>query len=239
LLVKAGVRQFAAPGAPAWSPDGRMLAYSRGFRSRHHRGIFVVRADGSDRRRLTDGKDLAPSFSPTGRRILFSRLSDDGLALMSIRVDGSHPRRLQPPWTVADPGLYSPNGRWIAYGSTRFGGDGDRSRIFLMRPNGSHNHPITTASEDIGPVDWSPDSAHLTYAGPGRNGFMDRNGSNEQPLGLGFGLTYSPNGQFFAFSAPTDTSAVLETARTNGTDPRQLTDPSDGAAGDPAWQPLP
>jgi hypothetical protein len=106
-------------------------------------------------------------------------------------------------------------------------------------PMARTNHPITTAAENIDPVDWSADSDRLTYAGPGENGFMDRDGSNRQPLALGFGLTYSPNGQFFAFSAPSDTNSVLETARTDGTDPWQLTDPSGGGAGDPAWQPLP
>ena len=55
--------------APAWSPDGRRLAYTTNSHS-----VWVVGADGRGNHRLTAGsKDSGPRWSPDGRRIAFVR----------------------------------------------------------------------------------------------------------------------------------------------------------------------
>jgi len=70
-LVAADVPGFAY--TPAWSPDGRLIAYSRmkpgGFRDIH---LYDV-ATGTDRALWTDrAMDVDPRFSPDGRFLLFS-----------------------------------------------------------------------------------------------------------------------------------------------------------------------
>lgn len=79
--------------APAWSPDGQFIAYasSQGRGSR----IFVMRADGSDKRQLTFGDSGAenrdPSWSPDGRYIFFSSTRNGGiLNLFSMTPDGGN-----------------------------------------------------------------------------------------------------------------------------------------------------
>ena len=53
---------------PAWSPDGRRIAYVKDG------AVHVMRADGSADRALTRGrKDAAPAWSPDGRRLTFVR----------------------------------------------------------------------------------------------------------------------------------------------------------------------
>ena len=58
--------------APAWSPDGKRIAFysNRGGRD----GIWVMNADGRNQKRLTDGN--CPSWSPLGTHIAFFRLHD-------------------------------------------------------------------------------------------------------------------------------------------------------------------
>ncbi len=101
---------FDVPGE--WSPDGSLLAFSR---TRFERGrrtsgpaLYVVRADGSGLRKLTDNGD-EPTWSPDGRHIAFVTERDrngeltygDVLRaaneLYVMNADGTDARRLT--WT--------------------------------------------------------------------------------------------------------------------------------------------
>ena len=79
---------------PAWSPNGRSLAFAR-----HPGGVFVINADGSGERRLAGGQK--PVWSPDGRKIAFVRgLSRCGprvgcVELHVIKVDGKKLRSPQ------------------------------------------------------------------------------------------------------------------------------------------------
>ena len=59
---------------PAWSPDGRKLAFVR-LSADLGEPIYVVNADGSGLRRLTRGPalDADPAWSPDGRKLAFVR----------------------------------------------------------------------------------------------------------------------------------------------------------------------
>ncbi len=59
---------------PAWSPDGRKIAFL-GMADDGNTDVYVVRADGLGRKRLTrhPGVDGNPAWSPDGRKIAFTR----------------------------------------------------------------------------------------------------------------------------------------------------------------------
>jgi Tol biopolymer transport system component len=62
---------------PAWSPDGRSIAFSRAG------DIYVMNNDGSEQRRLTRN-GTAPAWSPDGRRIaLGGRVADRRLGVLA------------------------------------------------------------------------------------------------------------------------------------------------------------
>ena len=66
--------------APDWSPDGRRIVFQSNRDSRdtgRNQQIYVMNADGSDQRRLTNyaGADVDPAWSPDGLLIAFERAS--------------------------------------------------------------------------------------------------------------------------------------------------------------------
>ena len=66
-----------------WSPDGSRIAFAP-FSHLGSVGIYVMNADGSGRRQITEtaNADGEPAWSPDGRRIAFTSLRDGGQPLM-------------------------------------------------------------------------------------------------------------------------------------------------------------
>jgi hypothetical protein len=89
---------------PAWSPDGREIAYSRKFRAdgRMQGMIRVMSADGSNDRAVTavETRDENTMWSPDGRFIVFQSVRDGNFEVYQVNRDGSNPLRLtdHPAW---------------------------------------------------------------------------------------------------------------------------------------------
>jgi dipeptidyl aminopeptidase/acylaminoacyl peptidase len=134
---------------PAWSPDGRRLAFvAPGAGGAGD--VFVVDADGTHKGRITrtDRVDEAsPSWSPDGRHLVVER----GRKLVVLRADGGGGRRLasglEPAW--------SPGGRRIAFT------DGDN--LFLISVNGGRARQVTSAPGAQTAPAWASDGRRLVY----------------------------------------------------------------------------
>src|SRR5918999_806486 len=95
---------------PAWSPDGSMLAITTSANSpvdlltgsKPGRDLYVVPADGSREKRLTESgergvSDRGPTWSADGSRLAFESLDREKLAesaLYTVRADGACERRI-------------------------------------------------------------------------------------------------------------------------------------------------
>ncbi len=125
---------------PAWSPDGKRVAFVRYEQGHAH--LFVASADGTGARSITDGldDDGSPSFSPDGQSIVFcsSHLGEHaGHAgvqsnLFVVRDDGSGLVQL----TEGDREACRPD--WARDGYIYFHADAtDRFHIWRLRPLGT------------------------------------------------------------------------------------------------------
>ncbi len=70
-------------GWPMWSPDGKKIAYASGPGGRSPTRIMLMDADGSNKRELTQAPagttfvyDTQPCWTPSGKRIVFTRYRD-------------------------------------------------------------------------------------------------------------------------------------------------------------------
>ena len=133
------VRQLGPGSDPVWSADGRRILYT------NEGDIYVLRADGSNKRQITftTRAEWDPSFSPGGARIAYWQRNvpsrDAPLRVMTMRSDGSDPHTLvreaiYPEW--------APNGRHIAYIAIDARGPNSGPALWTMRPDGSHRRSV-------------------------------------------------------------------------------------------------
>lgn len=101
---------------PMFSPDGRWIAFSGNYDG--NQSVYVISTEGGAPRRLTfhPGEDFVRGWTPAGQ-VLFSS-AREGISprvrrLYSIPLEGGHPTAL--PMPMAERGVFSPDGRRIAY----------------------------------------------------------------------------------------------------------------------------
>jgi len=124
LANGTGVELWSGPGArvfggPAISPDGRNIAFS--VRQRGQTLLYVMQADGTNARIVTDSLDLqgAPAWAPDGQSIT-SAVNDHGIShLFRVPLDGRSPALFIQEYSV-DP-VWAPDGRFVVYSGPDIG----------------------------------------------------------------------------------------------------------------------
>jgi len=112
--------------APVWTPDGKRLVYSSDKSG--HANLYWKNADGSGaEQRLTacDFQQIATSFSPDGRAVVFDQDSPLGgrdIWILTIPADQKPRPFIQTPFDEYG-GTVSPDSRWMAYVSNDSGRD--------------------------------------------------------------------------------------------------------------------
>ncbi|MGO9273980.1 MAG: protein kinase domain-containing protein, partial [Terriglobia bacterium] len=153
---------------PAFSRDGKWIAYSKG----EARELWRSRADGTDSRQLTFDRlaGCLPAWSPDGKQIAFTGRSktSEPTQIYVISPDGGNPKLLLPDklWPSARDGwqggpTWSPDGNQIAFGE-----DGSRFPIpptCAIHVYGLHTQRLSKlpGSDGLWTARWSPDGRYL------------------------------------------------------------------------------
>ena len=126
----------------SWSPDGEFIAFAS---NRHayaatlsaegkerfqqdpssQMDIYIMRADGSDVRRLTTslGYDGGPFFSPDGKRLVWRRFSPDGVQaeVWTMRIDGTDQKQVTKLGAMSWAPYFHPSGDYLIFTTNRHG----------------------------------------------------------------------------------------------------------------------
>ena len=219
---------------PAWSPDGRRIAFVSRRDGRAH--IYVMRANGTGPRRLTRSApdDSSPTWSSDGSRIAFSRVGE----LFAVSSRGGPARRigegvggeaLDPDW--------SPDGKLIAY-DYRPPGYSIRE-IWVVGADGKRPRRVTRLREVSTRPTWSPDGRRIAFQSDAQGGHVEIYSIGLNGKGLRrvtrsaidtFDPAWSPDGGRIAFSR---NGAIWAVDRAGHE--RKLTSGKNDAA--PVWRP--
>ncbi|MGE5358153.1 MAG: hypothetical protein ACM3NQ_03985 [Bacteroidales bacterium] len=192
---------------PAWSPDGRAIAYTsyaRGgvpdvFISLIYQGLPVQQpARGK-------GQNYLPAYSPDGTRIAFMSNRDGNNEIYVMNVDGSNVVRLTHNQAIDTSPTWSPSGTQIAFVSDRSGAP----QIYVMNAADGLNLTKLTSESYCDRPTWSPapfnEIAYASRTSPG--GFdikvLDLGTNQVRQVTFGQGTntspSYSANGRHIAF----------------------------------------
>jgi Tol biopolymer transport system component len=154
---------------PAWSPDGRLLAFTRRS-STGDTDIWIANADGSGEHDLfsPDTNERAASWSPDGQRLviqawahgqqsdeLYTEDADGGnrVQLTHANATTAQESPMSPQW--------SPTGQLIVFAET--------DNLYTIQPDGQGVRGLSDEGTAINP-DWSPDGTRVVYDASGRSG---------------------------------------------------------------------
>ncbi len=154
--------------SPAWSPDGKRIAFVQGDR-RGNSDIMVLDVQTGRVRRLTDGFGIntEPTWNPSGTQLAFTSDREGGPQVYLMQDDGTSIRRLTGEGSYNATPAWSPKGDMVAYVS-RFEG---RFDLFVYKLGEGKAYQITTGVGTSESPSWSPDGRNLVFSS-NRSGAM-------------------------------------------------------------------
>ncbi len=240
-------KEFGKSSNPAWSPDGRKLAFISWMDDAPD--LYVMTDSGGFIDRLTYNIAVArtPSWSPDGHRIAFTGVIEGlGREIETVNLENkmivnvtNHPAADQDP-------AWSPEGNRIVFASDRSGA----FEIYAMNTDGMGINQLTNDPFGCHSPAWSPDAKRIAFVCNTNRGAvietMNADGSrrtrliNPDDYLDGTHPSWSPDGKRIVFQSIRSGLEQIYVMRADGSETVQLTDlaPLGIIAMQPSWQRL-
>jgi serine/threonine protein kinase/Tol biopolymer transport system component len=242
---------------PAWSPNGRRIAYWGLRGSGGQRDLWTVAADGSEAKtgglEVTNDAalDWSPAWAPDGRHLYFSSTRGGTMNLWRVPIDEATGRVLGAPEPLTTPSLWSGNpgltrdGRHLVFASLDWRSTLLRAPFDTVREQlAGPPVPVLRSTLPIRDHDLSPDGQWVTLSSAGavEDVLVARlDGSPYRRLTddafRDRGVSWRPDGAAIAFYSDRGGSYEVWTIRPDGSGLERLVPARGGSRNFPVWSP--
>lgn len=228
--------------SPAWSPDGRRLAYVS-FEGRRS-SIYIQDVASGSREVVAEGPGLnsAPAWSPDGSRLALTMSREGNPDIYVMDLASRRLQRLTEDPAIDTEAAWMPDGRSLVFTSDRGGGP----QIYQVSADGGSARRLTF---DKGNYNARPrvsaDGRYIAMVSGGRGGYdiavldtvsgdfrtVTASGSAESP-------SFAPNGSMLVYATSAGGVSGLAVVSTDGRVRQSYDLQGGGEVMEPAWGPL-
>jgi TolB protein len=225
--------------SPAWSADGKRLAYVSFEQQRAY--VYVQNVLDGRRELVAEfrGINSAPAWSPDGRKLALTLSRDGNPEVYTLDLTTRELKRLTYNAAIDTEPTWSPDGRHIAFTSDRSGGP----QIYRMPGNGGQPERLTFEGDYNARASYSPDGKMLVlvsgYRGKYNIATLRLDNKVLQVLtdtALDESPSFAPNGRMVLYATAVRGRGVLTVVTTEGRGRQQFRF-DEGDIREPAWSP--
>lgn len=226
--------------SPAWSPNGKQLAYVGYERGRS--AIYIQSVETGQVRKLLSEKGIngSPSWSPDGSKIALTLSYESNPDIYIVdSATGGNRRRLTDHYGIDTEASWAPDGQSLVFTSDR----GGSPQIYKISVNGGEPERLTFEGRQNLKASYSPDGRQLVMVNANGGAYrvalydvatkqltaLTQGNLDESPQ-------FAPNGTVVIYATQTGSGAELATVALDGNTRVRLRKAGD--VREPAWGPI-